>query len=261
MGEFLDFKTISAVPFKKILDWQQIPYSETNKGELKGQGFIVTIAKNLYFNPTGQDKGSCINWLANHKDVDLREAAKLIKQQFIDEPKEPKRPIPELELSYTKEVEKLGISAKLAEDYEIGYAKHGIMKGKVAFLIRDEKGEKVGYVGLNPDGSWFFPKGLHRNWVYNLYRAVSDYAICVCGLPEVVHLSGLGFGFAVALGAGTATDVQVELLRQRFRRILLLCHSDNLNLVGRLSRFLFVKSIVLSKPISEHTPDDVRLYF
>lgn len=257
---FLDFKEISKVDFKKVLDWQQIPYSETQKGELKGEGFIITPSKGLYFNPTGQDKGSCINWLANHKKIDLREAARLIKAQFIDAPKEPKRPLPDLELTYTKEVEALGISEKLANDYELGYAKHGIMKGKVAFLVRDEKGEKVGYVGLSGD-SWFFPKGLHRNWVYNLYRANSDYAICVSGLHEVVLLSGLGFTFAVALGARSATDVQVELLRQRFRRILLFSDGDNLNLISRLSRFCFVKSVVLSKPISEHTPDDVRRYF
>jgi hypothetical protein len=53
--EFLDFKAISeAIPFQKVLDWLNIPYTEVN-GEIKGEGFIISVSKNRYTNPTGSD--------------------------------------------------------------------------------------------------------------------------------------------------------------------------------------------------------------
>ena len=49
--EFLDFKAISnSVPFKKMLDHFNIAYEEV-EGQLKGEGFVVSMEKNLYFNP------------------------------------------------------------------------------------------------------------------------------------------------------------------------------------------------------------------
>ena len=62
--EFFDFTALSKLPFKEFLDYLNVPYKET-KTELKGEGFIINKAKNLYFNPIGDDKGSVINFLSS----------------------------------------------------------------------------------------------------------------------------------------------------------------------------------------------------
>lgn len=60
--EFLNFAEISkAIQFGDVLDWLNIPYQKKNK-ELKGEGFIISLEKNLFFTPNNDSlKGSIIN--------------------------------------------------------------------------------------------------------------------------------------------------------------------------------------------------------
>ena len=157
---FLNFSEISQVPFQKVLDWLNIPYT-THNTELKGEGFIVNLEKNLFFNPNNQTiKGSIINFLANRKGIDLRTAAQELKDTFLKEQKPPERELPNLELHYHPFLKDKGISEELAKEYEIGFVKqHSIISGRIAFKIYDELSIHTGYVAFNfQKNEWFFPK-------------------------------------------------------------------------------------------------------
>lgn len=81
--EFLNFAEISKdIPFKDVLDWLNVVYQEKNK-ELRGDDFIISLEKNLFFTPNDETiKGSVINFVAHQKQIDLREAS-LLKYQIM----------------------------------------------------------------------------------------------------------------------------------------------------------------------------------
>ena len=260
MAEFLDFNEISQrIPFADVLDYLNIPYTTKGK-ELRGEGFIVDTAKNLYFNPKGDDKGSVINFLHARKGGALRDCAIELKKQFLDEPKKPEREIPTLELDHSHvKVAKLGISQEAAEYFDIGYcSQKSIMAGKVAFKIIDHNNNHQSYIGINGD-KWFYPKGFKRDTLYNLFRANREAVILTVSVLEVVHLHSLGFSFVVGLMGKSATGTQLELLR-RFKRILLL-HPEPENIRNRVSEFAFVKTPKLEKSTLELTKNDVSALF
>ncbi len=245
--EFLDFKAISnAVPFKKMLDHFNIAYEEV-EGQLKGEGFVVSLEKNLYFNPKGADKGSIINFLARHMDIELREAAKAIKNHFLVKKEEvEEKKIPEYDLKYDHPfLKEKGIAPEQAEEFEMGYySQRGIMAGKIAIKIRDKTGEKIGYVGRNikdnAKGKYFFFKGYKSEHIYNLHTVKGNSCILTVSPFHVVTLHAQGYKNAVALVAHSMTEAQEELLKQ-FDEILLL-HPKPDNILKRLSRFAFVKA-------------------
>lgn len=242
MGEFLSFPDISSrVKFKDFLDWQNIPYTITQQGEIRGEGFIVTISKNQYFDPKTPNKigGSVINFLANRKGVDLRTAAKEIKDHFLVAPKEPKREIPNLELHYCKFLEDRGISQELAKELEIGLVKqHSIIAGKLAFKTYDENGNHSGYVGYNiSKDEWFFPKGFKRT-LYNPKKLDSGGVILTVDLFTCLSLIARD-NPAVSLIGKTMTDIQAEQL-SKFENILVV-HPEPDNIIVRLSKVCYVK--------------------
>lgn len=262
---FLDFNQISqAVLFRDLLDFLNIPYTESKtelRGEVKELKFIVNKNKNLFFSPNLKEaRGSVINFLSYLHLVDLREAAEFLKTNFLKEAKEPKREIPELELLYTKEVEKLGITEELAKEFEVGMIKQkSVMAGKIAFKLYDENNNKVGYIGkeVKKDG-WFFPKGFKRDIVYNLYRRASDYAILVVSPLDVLYLHSLGFTYSLALLGKSATDGQIDLLKT-FKRIMLF-HPEPDNIILRLSQYCFIKAITLNS-VRELSSEEIKKYF
>ncbi len=260
MAEFLDFQEISRrIPFADVLDYLNIPYKTKGK-ELRGEGFIVDVMKNLYFNPKGDDKGSVINFFHAQKGGTLRDCAIELKKQFMDAPKTPKREIPTLDLDHAHPaVGKLGISKEWAEYFDIGYCgQKSIMAGKVAFKIVDHDNQRLGYIGIQND-KWFYPKGFKRDTFYNLFRANREAAIVTVSVLEVIHLHSLGFPFSIGLMGKSATGTQIELLR-RFKRILLL-HPEPENIRNRICEFAFVKAPPLEKPVLELGKEDVSSLF
>lgn len=249
MAEFFDFQKISKeIPFKALLNYLNIPYIE-KKEELRGEDkfvFIVNTKKNLFFCPhDGSIRGSVINFLAKHRDIDLREAAKTLKTEFQANPREPKRPIPELELHYCKFLEEYGISEETARAYEVGIVKqHSVMAGKVAFKIHDREGNKLGYIGKNINNGksdWYFPKGFKRDVVYNQHRINAECAIILASPLDVLYLIEQGSTNAVALMANSATDCQINQLKC-YKKILLI-HPEPQLISIRLNEFCFVKTI------------------
>ena len=240
MSEFINFSEVSQkIPFKDLLDWLNIPYTATQNGELKGEGFIITTSKNLYFNPNGEDKGSVINFLARQKGLDVRSAAQELKKQFLTEVKEPKRELPNLELHYCKFLEEKGISQEMAKEYEIGLVKqHSIIAGKIAFKTYDEIGNHSGYVAYNfQKDEWFFPKGFKRT-LYNAHRITDKEVVLTISIWETLEYLKKGIP-SVSLIGKTMTDKQAEQLA-KFINILVI-HPEPDNILVRLARNSFVK--------------------
>lgn len=250
--EFLNFKEISEkVSFEEVLNWLNIPFKKTDK-ELKGEEFIVSIEKNLFFAPKNEKlKGSVINFLASHNGIELREAAKLLKAQFLSNEKEhaPKRVTPNLALEHHNYLIDRGITREVAEQYEVGYVKQrSVMTGRIAFKIYDQKENHLGYIGYKvEDGTWFFPKGFKRP-LYNAHKIKSkDFVIVTTDPFDALRIIALGIGIneVVCLLANSMTNEQEEELK-RFKNILLL-HKEPQNIVGRLCAECFIKAPVLSK--------------
>ncbi len=190
-NEFLNFNEISkAISFEEVLNWLNIPFQRKNT-ELRGEGFIISIEKNLFFCPDNDElKGSVINFVAHYKKVDLRQAASMLKTQFLSKNKETKskRDIPNLILEWHPYIEERGIKLEIANEYEIGLVKQrSVVAGRIAFKIYDHTGKHIGYIGYKvEDGSWFFPKGFKRP-LYNAFR-LKDTKSAIVTAVSYTHL-------------------------------------------------------------------------
>ncbi len=258
--EFLNFKEISEkISFEDVLNWLNIPFTRTDK-ELKGDEFIVSIEKNLFFSPKNENlKGSVINFLANKNGIDLREAAKLLKAQFLSGENEhtPKRAIPNLTLEHHNYLIERGITREVAEQYEVGYVKQrSVMAGRIAFKIYDSKENHLGYVGYKAEhNSWFFPKGFKRS-LYNAHNIKSNEFVIVTIDPfDALRIISLGINEVVCLLANSMTAEQEEELK-RFKNILLF-HKEPQNIVSRLCGSSFIKSPLLSKSLKEMLDEEL----
>lgn len=252
--EFLNFAEISkAIHFKDVLDWLNISYQKKNQ-ELRGEGFIISIEKNLFFTPNDESiKGSVINFVAHHKQIELREAAALLKTQFLSNEKEIKhqREIPDLTLEYHDYLAQRLIEPKLAKEFEVGFVKQrSIMAGRIAFKIYDHLGNPNGYIGYKPeDSSWYFPKGSKRP-LYNVFRVKDTKSAIITVDPfDALRIISMGMQQVVSLLGNSMTAEQEEQLK-KFRYILLF-HAEPENIVNRLYITSFVKAPILIKPIQE----------
>lgn len=260
--EYLNFAEIcQAVPFKDLLDALNIPYTEKN-GELHAEGgFIVNIAKNLFFVPKNDDlKGSPINFLSHYKNIGLREAAIELKKQFLSKTKEakPKRDMPNLTLEWDDYLQERGITPELAKEYEIGLVKQrSVMAGRIAFKMYNHEGKHTGYIGYRiEDGNWFFPKGFKRP-LYTSHRLQNNKDVIVTVEPfDVIRLVSLGFTQVASLLANSMTSEQEEQLK-KFKYILLF-HKEPENIIKRLYNTSFIKAPVLSKPLKEMSDMELR---
>ncbi len=112
------------------------------------------------------------------------------------------------------------------------------MRGRITFLVRDEAGIKVAYIGWKK--GWLYPKGYKHSHVYNLHRQEKPLIIAVLNPFEVLHLAKLGFPQAVAILHPSMTEEQHNKLA-KFKEILLL-HPEPQNIADRLSQSCFVKA-------------------
>lgn len=251
--EYLNFKEISEkVLFEDVLNWLNIPFKKTEK-ELSSEQFIINIKKNLYFNPKDEhQKGSVINFFANFKSIEPREAASLLKAEFLsDKENVPKRNIPDLILSYHDYLKEKGISVEVAKEYEVGMVhQRSIMSSRIAFKVYSHTNENLGYVGYKIEkDNWLFPKGFKRP-VYNLHSITNfDFVIVTVDPFEALRIITLGESNVVSLLASSMTNSQEDELR-KFKTILIL-HKEPQNIIQRLSTSSFSKSIKLSKSLQE----------
>ena len=253
-NQFLNFNEISkGISFEDVLNWLNVPFQRKNT-ELRGDGFIVSVNKNLFFCPDNESlKGSVINFVAHYKKLPLREAANLLKTQFLSKNKitEPKREIPNLILDWDQYLEERGITKELAKEYEVGLVKQrSIISGRIAFKIYNDKGGHTGYIGYKKqDDSWFFPKDFKRP-LYNVSK-VKDYKSVIVTVDpfDALKIIALGFSQVVSLLANSMTSEQ-EIQLKQFKYMLLL-HKEPENIVNRLYNSCFIKAPLLPKPLKE----------
>lgn len=258
--EFLNFAEISkSIPFNEVLDWLNIPYQKKNN-EIRGEGFIISIEKNLFFTPKDDSKkGSVINFVSHHKQIGLREAAVLLKSEFLSKKKEikPQREMPNLILEHHTYLTKRSISPDIAKEYEVGLVnQRSIVSGRIAFKIYDPQANLIGYIGYkNDDNSWLFPKGFKRP-LYNAHKVAEKKAVIVTTDPfDALRIISLKIPQVVSLLAQSMTAEQENELK-KFKYILLL-HSEPENIVNRLYSNSFIKAPVLSKPLHEMSTQEL----
>ncbi|HRI46535.1 MAG TPA: hypothetical protein PL089_13880 [Ignavibacteria bacterium] len=259
--EFLNFAEISKkIKFGDVLDWLNVAYQK-KQNELRGDGFIVSIDKNLYFSPQDDlKKGSVINFVSSFKDIGLREAALLLKHEFLSKKKEvqPKRDLPDLHLEYHEYLAELLIPPEISKDYEVGYVRQrSIIAGRIAFKMYDNEGAHIGYVGYKKeDDSWFFPKGFKRP-LYNLHRIIDKKAVIVTADPfDALRIISLKIKNVVSLVSNSMTAEQEQVLKQ-FKYILIFNKAPE-NIVNRLCSSTFVKAPLLYKPIKELSDQELK---
>ncbi len=126
------------------------------------RALVVSFGKGFYCF-SAKEGGDCIALAAHILDLSMKDAALHIVEHLDDEsgtkPKEPQReekdiaPLQPLTYLHHKHdsVQALGIDVETAELLGIGYAKKGMMRGRVAIPIREEDGTLVGYCGFSAD--------------------------------------------------------------------------------------------------------------
>ena len=179
---YIDFKDLKAqVEIVNVAD--MLGLGLTQQGEqLRGpcpvckegddRSLVVTPGKNAYYCFAAKEGGDCIALAAHVLDLSMKSAALRIAEHFelvpgkTEEPEteeEPKALQPLTYLHYKHEaVQALGIDPQAAERVGIGYAKKGMMRGRVAIPIRRDDGTLVGYCGyaVDADPILKFPKQL-----------------------------------------------------------------------------------------------------
>lgn len=115
-----------------------------------------------------------------------------------------------------------GIDPATAEQFGVGYATRGIMRGCIAVPVHNPQGELVAYAGANPNDTtapYRWPKGFRPELeLFNAHRARATRALKREGLIiaadpfDVLALHDAGHDNAVALLGEQLSDAQFQLL-------------------------------------------------
>lgn len=116
-----------------------------------------------------------------------------------------------------------GLKKETIKEFGLGHCKRGILKGRIAIPIHNEKEELVAYVGRYPgkhpkeENKYIFPPNFKKNLVlFNLNRTKSKEKekelILVEGFFDVFNLWQVGFKNVVALMGSSLTKGQEELI-------------------------------------------------
>lgn len=258
---YLNFGDISkAIQFEDVLNWLNIAFTQTDK-ELRGEGFIINKEKNLFFAPENENqKGSIINFVSHYKSISLREAASILKVQFLSKEKEhkTKRPMPELKPEWHPYLHERGITSEIAAEYEVGYInQRSVVAGRIAFKIHDHSGNLAGYIGYKEESKeWCTPKGFKRP-LYGSYRLKDKKYVIVTTDPfDTLKIASCGLSQVVSLLSDSMSKEQEEELKKY--RYIYLFHPKPANIVARLYETSFIHAPVLLKSIKEMTKEEIQ---
>ena len=131
-------------------------------------------------------------------------------------------------------LEERGVHPCTATWFGIGYyTGAGFLHHRVVFPIHDSEGQLVGYAGRSLDGCeprYLFPPSFRKSQVvFNLHRAVREAAGCaivVEGFFDCLHVHQAGYHNVVALMGVSLSEVQEQLLRERFSKLVLMLDGD-----------------------------------
>lgn len=246
--------------------------------------------------------GNMLDFIAKREDVSVRKAAQLAYEWFgtgepvqrpPSEKSEASEPSTKAEATASNEgkpneplsfklklqhdhpyLQDRGISPELAEEFELGYCNKGLLKGRIAIPIYDERGYLVAYAGRWVEGD--LPKGEEKyklptgfkklDVLYNLQSVTGNkHLVVVEGFFSVVRLFAFGLP-AVALMGTVLSDRQEKLLQESgLERVTLMLDGDKAGreaaekILPRLARHFPVRVVELPEGTQPDTVDDATL--
>jgi DNA primase len=261
--------------------------------------FRLSLSKNNWHCFQCDRGGNVIDLVAQHEGVGIREAALMIQQWFgermdpatasvgvavtspeaveINPPLQPPAfPLKNLNPKHLYLKER-GLNQETIEDFGLGSASRGLMKGRIAIPIHNENGELVAYAGRWPgeppegEARYKLPVGFVKTAVvFNLHRATElareKGLVVVEGFFGAMKVHQSGFPNVVALMGSYLSEAQTHLLRaalgaQGKVTIMMDGDEDGRNCqeqcLAELSRHMFVKVVELNDGIQpDHLSDD-----
>jgi DNA primase len=261
--------------------------------------FHVSLSKNAFQCFGCKAKGNILDFVQQKEGVELREAGLLIGQWFgigqgpISAPeakeearKEEKAPTlakegeimnPPLKFALKLDSDhpyltERGLSKETVEHFGLGYCSRGLLKGRIAIPIHNDKGELVAYAGRWPgdppegEGKYKLPVGFQKHLVlFNLHRAIAeaqDKLIIVEGFFDCFRIWQAGFKNVVALMGSALSKEQEDLLVVHAKAIVLMLDRDDAGkrateeILSRLARRVFVRVVEL--PSEGDQPDRLK---
>jgi DNA primase len=262
----------------------------------KRRSLHVSVRKNAWQCFGCKRHGNILDFVAHKEGVDIRKAALMIQGWFdiggeksvdtvltvsekphgasevpgpADEQPVQENPPLTFELknldpkhTYLKE---RGVSKEAIEFFGLGYCSRGLMKGRIAIPIHDERGKLVAYAGRWPGDppedteKYLLPPNFRKSLVvFNLHRvgesAKEAGLILVEGFFSVFRLWQAGFSNGVALMGSYLSECQRDLLVATLGpdgRVILLFDNDEAGreceaqCLDELSQHLYVKVVRL----------------
>jgi len=253
-SNWVDFKALkAAVSLKMVLDHYGIELNR--KGDqLTGScpihdgsnpsQFSASLTKNAFhcFSSNCGAQGNVLDFVALKEDISVREAALKIQTWFNletgkDPPQEKEEPDPPSAEKAEKDapnppltfrlknlepdhpyLEARGLTEEAIDYFGLGFCSRGMMQGRIAIPIHNERRELVAYAGRtvteiskeNP--KYKLPPNFKKSLVvYNLHQVHGDHLVLVEGFFDVFRLWQAGVKNAVAL-MGSSMSVEQEVL-------------------------------------------------
>ena len=244
-----------------------------DKNHYNKNSFRVNISKNIWYCFSCGAGGNILDFVAFMENIDIRQAGLLIKKWFEIDSREHKKLVKEKENSKEEEIgteienekkegneevnrpltfklkkldadhpylKERGLKEETIKEFGLGYCKRGLLKGRIAIPIYNEKGELVAYAGRYPgdppegESKYVFPLNFKKSYViFNLNRVKDNdkekELILVEGFFDVFNLWQAGVKNVVALMGTSLTKEQEELIVRylgKDGRITLIFDSD-----------------------------------
>jgi DNA primase len=155
-----------------------------------------------------------------------------------------------------------GLTIPTIKTFEIGHCTRGLMRGRIAIPIHDDRGTLVAYAGRAVDqevadmkGKYRLPEGFKKSLVlFNLHRAKEHAAqglVVVEGFLDCFKVHQAGYANVVALMGSTLSEAQEQLLLAHTDRLALMFDGDDAGtkclreFYGRLRRRMYLREIHL----------------
>jgi DNA primase len=186
------------------------------------------------------------------------------------------RPLRDLNGDHPYLVER-GLTVPTIKTFGIGFCSRGLMRGRFAIPIHDERGDLVAYAGRAVDGAlpdekgkYRLPDGFKKSLVlFNLHRAAEHAERCLIvveGFFDCFKVHQAGFPNVVALMGSTLSESQEQLILAHAERLALFLDGDDAGtkclreFYARLRRRLYLREIHLEpgEQPDQFTEDRIR---
>jgi DNA primase len=296
----INFETLkNRVSIRDIIEYFNLELKEIKPNQFRGncpflhhggdrdsKSFSINTEKGLFICPTHCGGGSgVIDFYCGLKGYDKTrdslQAAKDLQEIFCNgiasHPKhvDIKEPVKEKEgnkvckirLDVEQNVDYLLKTKKLDFEtlkfFEVGKAKYGVLKDKIAVPVHNKYGELVGYAGQNVDtGKWsfWFLKSIELFGFHRVKKLKTiEQVIIVESFYSAMYLYQCGFQNVVAIMGIWASDKQIELLKELSDNFFIFLDNDEAGKKGVSTlkkklkkeglKFQVVEGLVKRKPL------------